>query len=246
MTSFFCPEPCRLLVTCEHARNRVPKPWRRLFAGREAVLATHRAYDPGALELARFLAASFSADLLATAVSRLLVDCNRSETNPLLFSRFARTLDRDGRKSLLALYYRPHLEAVTRKAAAVIEQGLLLVHVGVHTFTPELNGRIRHADIGLLYDPARKAEKELCGLWQTELKNRNPVLRVRRNYPYRGKTDGLPTMLRKQFPSPRYFGIELEINQRLCSGEKAVPLRQTLAESLHRTLHAFCNARAGG
>lgn len=244
MTSFSCPDPCRLLVTCEHARNRVPRPCRYLFAGREELLATHRAYDPGALELARSLAASFSADLFATAVTRLLVDCNRSESNPRLFARFARELDRDGREFLLARYYRPHLRAVTGKAKAVTGRGLLLVHVGVHTFTPELNGRIRRADIGLLYDPARKEEKEFCRSWKAELKKQDPDLHVRRNYPYLGKTDGLPAMLRKTFSSGRYIGIELEISQRLCSGTKAASLPRTLARSLHRTLHAFCSGRA--
>ena len=45
-----------LLVTCEHGGNRVPKEYRRLFAGWEPVLASHRGYDPGALTLARELA----------------------------------------------------------------------------------------------------------------------------------------------------------------------------------------------
>ncbi|HHO47738.1 MAG TPA: N-formylglutamate amidohydrolase [Desulfobacteraceae bacterium] len=242
MTNSSCPEPCRLLVTCEHARNRVPAAWRPFFAGSEAILSTHRAYDPGALAMARALAATFGADLLSASVSRLLVDSNRSETNPRVFSSFTRKLDREGRERLLARYYRPHLREVTDNVAAAVSRNLVLVHIGVHTFTPELRGRVRRADVGLLYDPAREKEKTLCGLWQKELRQREPDLLIRRNYPYLGRTDGLPTMLRRQFPASVYLGIELEVNQRLFAGKKGVALGKKIASSLHAALLIFCRA----
>ena len=40
-----------------------------------------------------------------------------------------------------------------------------------------------------------------------------PELRVRRNYPYAGKGDGLTSYLRRRFAQSDYVGIELEINQ---------------------------------
>jgi len=247
MTNSFCPEPCRLLVTCEHARNRIPAAWRPLFAGSEAVLSTHRAYDPGALALARALAGTFGAGLLSASVSRLLVDSNRSETNPRVFSAFTRKLDQGARERLLARYYRPHLKEVTDTVAAAVSRGLVLVHIGVHTFTPELRGRVRGADVGLLYDPAREPEKALCRLWQRELRQREPDLRVRRNYPYLGRTDGLPALLRKQFPAPAYLGIELEVNQRLFAATKAAALVKNIAPSLYAALLIFCrDLRSGG
>ena len=42
-----------------------------------------------------------------------------------------------------------------------------------------------------------------------------PNLRVRRNYPYAGKGDGLTSYLRQQFSPAAYVGIELEINQKI-------------------------------
>jgi predicted N-formylglutamate amidohydrolase len=236
MTHFSCPEHCRLLLTCEHAANRIPPACRHLFSGNEAILSTHRAHDPGALALARALAASFKADLLAADVSRLLVDCNRSETNPRIFSSFSRKLDRSGRERLLARYYRPHLEAVATRVAAAVNRGIVLVHIGVHTFTPVRNGRVRKTDIGLLYDPARETEKKLCERWKKELQSREPSLAVRRNYPYLGKTDGLPAILRKKFPADGYIGIELEVSQRLARGQKAACLRKVVGSSLHSAL----------
>ena len=41
-----------------------------------------------------------------------------------------------------------------------------------------------------------------------------PQLRVRRNYPYLGRADGLPTATRRRWPQDRYIGFELELNQK--------------------------------
>ena len=33
-----------------------------------------------------------------------------------------------------------------------------MIHVSSHSFTPELDGKVRRADVGLLYDPAPRGE----------------------------------------------------------------------------------------
>ncbi|MGW8161639.1 MAG: N-formylglutamate amidohydrolase [Desulfobulbales bacterium] len=238
MATFSCPEGYRLLVTCEHAGKRVPAVFQHLFAGRAEILDTHRAYDPGALDIARFLASSFKADLLSSQISRLLIDSNRSETNPRLFSQFSKKLSLSDKERLLAQYYRPYLSAVTSKTAEAVNHGYILVHVAVHTFIPELNGKKRTADIGLLYDPGRTKEKKLCARWKDELQQLDSSLRVRRNYPYLGKTDGLPTQLRRKFPPDHYLGIELEINQAISPGEKGHSLKLNISSSLNSALHS--------
>lgn len=50
---------------------------------------------------------------------------------------------------------------------------------------------------------------------------RAPELRVRRSYPYLGKTDGHATFLRRKYPTTSYVGVELEVNQALLSGADA-------------------------
>src|SRR3954454_24119921 len=72
----------RYLVTCEHGGNRIPARYRPLFAGAEALLESHRGYDPGALQLGREIAAALDAPLVSANVSRLLVDLNRSIGHP--------------------------------------------------------------------------------------------------------------------------------------------------------------------
>ena len=86
------PEPTRILISCEHGGNRAPPPYRALFAGEEGRLATHRGYDIGILPFARVLARELAAPLHAATVTRLLVDLNRSQRSPSLFSPLTRTL----------------------------------------------------------------------------------------------------------------------------------------------------------
>ncbi len=204
----------RCLVTCEHGGNRVPAAYRRYFAGHESLLATHRGYDPGALVLARRLAGALGAPLFYATVSRLVIDLNRSLGHPRLYSEATRPASPAVRREILERHYLPYRRRVEGAAAEAIAEGEKVIHLSAHSFTPELDGEVRDADIGLLYDPARPGEAELARRWQAALKDAAPELRVRRNYPYTGKSDGFTAYLRRRFPAEAYVGIELEINQK--------------------------------
>lgn len=223
-----------LLLSCEHGGPRVPAAFRALFHDAGSVLATHRGYDLGALTLARALARRTNAPLFATTVTRLLVDPNRSPRHPRVFSEFTRGLPPDGRRRLLERYHRPHRERVAGFVARRIAAGARVVHVGVHSFTPLWRGVRRSTDVGLLYDPRRRAEQRLAARWRAEIHRLAPELTVHRNQPYRGATDGLTTTLRRRHPGRGYLGIELEVNQRLLAGEspRVRALRRVLGESL--------------
>ena len=113
-----------------------------------------------------------------------------------------------------------------------------MIHVSTHSFTPELDGLVRTADVGLLYDPSRDAERDFSARWQDAIARRDPGLRVRRNYPYRGSADGLTTALRRRFPGDGYAGIELEINQRYPLADESGwrRLRRQIAAALAEAL----------
>ncbi|HXV21745.1 MAG TPA: N-formylglutamate amidohydrolase [Desulfuromonadales bacterium] len=211
-------ETYRIILSCEHGGRRIPAPYRPLFAGQDELLATHRGYDIGILPFARFLARELEAPLHAAEVSRLLVDLNRSRRSPTLFSEVTRQLPADEREAILRRYYDSYREAVTQSVAAGLRNGGVL-HLSVHSFTPELRGVVRRADIGLLYAPTQPAEAEFCRRWQATVACLDPALRVRRNYPYRGVSDCLVTTLRRQFAGERYLGVEIEVNQKLPLGE---------------------------
>jgi predicted N-formylglutamate amidohydrolase len=223
----------RLLITCEHGGNRVPPRYAARFAGQRRVLASHRGFDPGSLELARRMARQLSAPLIASTVTRLLVEVNRSPDHPRLFSEFTRPLADEEKQRLLRQYYLPHRQQVSDWVAAA-SRSRQVIHISVHSFTPVLRGSVRRADVGLLFDPRRACESQLCRLWQRQLAARAAGWRVRRNYPYLGKSDGLTTSLRKLFADERYLGIELEVNQQWVRrrGPRWQRLQQDVIESL--------------
>ena len=229
-----------LFVSCEHGGNRVPPAYQSLFLGQAELLASHRGYDPGALSLARKLASAMNAPLEACETTRLLVDLNRSRHNASLFSAPVRQLPVAEKEQLLARYYHPYRQAVSDRIGALIAVGAQVVHLSVHSFTPILHGRLRNADLGLLYDPARDQEKHFCQHWQKLLKQQAATLRVRCNYPYRGTADGLVRTLRGRFPLQDYLGIELEVNQGLLAGKKSFPgeVQSALLETLQELFAA--------
>lgn len=228
----------RLLITCEHAGNDVPKAFAPLFVGHEHLLPTHRGWDPGALRLAREMAKRFSAPLYFETTTRLLVDLNRSVGTPDLHSEVTRHLSLPGRRQILDRYYHPHRRRVDTAVATLVATRDRVVHIASHSFTPELHGHVRTADIGLLYDPGRPGEVAFCTAWLEALRKADPSLRLRRNYPYLGKSDGVAQSLRRQHAPGRYVGIELEVNQRYVEqGGPAWPkLRRTLIETLASVL----------
>ncbi len=201
------------VVTCEHGGNRIPAAYRDLFAGAGPALRTHRGYDIGALSIARAMASALSAPLFASVTSRLLIDLNRSVGHPDLYSEFTRPLPRRLRRQLLEQHYFPYRHDVEALIGNAIAGERRVLHISCHSFTPTLNGDERDADIGLLYDPARDADRTFCRHWQSALRN-VAGYRTRLNYPYSGKSDGFTTCLRRCFPADRYIGIELEINQK--------------------------------
>jgi predicted N-formylglutamate amidohydrolase len=204
-----------LVVTCEHGGNDIPPEYADAFATAGEILASHRGHDPGALELARRFAAELAAPLFHATVSRLVVELNRSRHHRALFSEFTRGLPVETQSAILATHYTPYRDAAEAEMARIInEQDAIVYHLSVHTFTPELAGQIRRADIGLLYDPRRPLERTWCDRWRQNLNSARPDLIVRRNYPYRGISDGFVTQLRRTFAADRYAGVELEVNQK--------------------------------
>lgn len=229
----------------------MPPAYRSLFAGQAELLDTHRGWDPGALLLAREMAAAFDAPLFASKTTRLLIDLNRSIGNPELYSEFTQPLPPLARREIVSRHYRPHHEPIEDWVRAAMRQGRRVVHIASHSFTPVLNDHVRTADIGLLYDPRRGSEVALSGRWLDALRHSRPELRLRRNYPYLGRSDGLTFRLRRAYPADVYAGVELEVNQQFvrAGGRPWPKLRAALIETLGSALSTspfdFPRSRAG-
>lgn len=230
------------VVTCEHAGNRIPARYRDCFANQQEALESHRGYDRGALQMAKDLARELNAPLFHSTVSRLLVDLNRSPGHRRLHADAVRRLPAEVRREILASHYAPFRSNTEKTIGHAIAAGKRVIHISSHSFTPVLDREVRTADVGLLYDPRRRSELALCEAWQSALVAREPGLRVRRNYPYTGKSDGFAAFLRHRHSAKDYIGIELEINQSLVSkdGRAWRWLRSAVIASL---VEALCTGR---
>lgn len=232
----------QLIITCEHAGNKVPVEFRHLFEHNPEVLETHRGIDIGAMELTNAISKRLGKEPYLNTVTRLLVDLNRSTQSPTLFSEFTREQPLQVREKIFEKYYRPHRKKIEEKIKQVIANGEQAIHVGVHTFTPIWENEEREVDVGFLFDPRSKAEQHFCYLWRHELSKRSPELRLKMNEPYRGTMDGFTTYLRSQFSDNNYLGLEIEVNQRFTESsleEEWQQLQEDIAESLQATVQMF-------
>ena len=235
------PVTTRFLITCEHGGKLVAPRYQPLFAGYEELLASHRGYDPGALILARQFARALHAPLVASMTSRLVVDLNRSVGHPRLHSEQIRQAPAAMRREVFDRYYRSYRGRAETIIEETLARGDRLIHISSHSFTPVLGKEVRRADIGLLYDPSRAAERMLCEHWRAALQARLPGLIVRRNYPYTGKSDGFCTYLRRRFGADRYVGVELEMNQKhvFRGGRHWQEVRGAVVGALLESVHAW-------
>jgi predicted N-formylglutamate amidohydrolase len=220
----------RVLVTCEHGGNRIPAAYAALFRGHEPLLRSHRGHDPGALATARSLARGLHAPLIFATVSRLLVELNRSPGRQFRESPIMHDAPPALRDEVCRRYYVPYRQAVEAFVHGAIARGERVVHISSHSFTPSLDGMTeRSADVGLLYDPARGGEHAFSVRWQQALARLAPDWVIRRNYPYRGRSDGVTRTLRALHADANYCGIELEVNQKHVGAGGAIPARRRAA-----------------
>ncbi|REE08574.1 putative N-formylglutamate amidohydrolase [Winogradskyella pacifica] len=221
----------KLILTCEHAGHEIPDTYKKHF-NNKAVLKTHRGYDLGALDLFQHLKPLSDASYFSTT-SRLLVELNRSLFSKQLFSEFSNGLSKNEKSEILETYYFPHRTEIEYKIAEYVKNKQHVLHLSIHSFTPNLNGEERKGDIGLLYDSRRKKEQEFCKEFKSVLLKQASNLNVRFNYPYLGKADGFTTFLRKQFPT-NYLGIEIEVNQKFVKkNTMSLKLKQTLFNTIN-------------
>ena len=203
----------KLMLTCEHASNRLPAAFKKAVPA--DVLKTHRAYDIGAVHVFRKLVKFAKPEFYCEGkYSRLFVDLNRTITNKSAFSEYYEQLDKATASKVKAqatTYWNEYRTVIEKFVKANAKKEI--IHLGIHSFTPELNGKVRNTDIGILYDPSRPQERAYANVIKEEIKRLYPAMKVRFNYPYKGTSDGLTTTLRKKF-GPRYAGIEIEINQK--------------------------------
>ena len=156
------------VIVCDHASNRIPDEYRS-FGFADDALATHIAWDPGALAVSRRLSALLDAPLLWPNVSRLVIDCNRpvdaaslivieSEGRPVPANR---NLSEAQRAERIQRVHTPYHEAI----GACLKRRHAPALIAIHSFTPVYLGKSRPWEIGIVFgDDRRLADDFIHGL----------------------------------------------------------------------------------
>ena len=182
--------PGPFVISCDHATNTVPAFVNHGDLGLpQSDMERHIAFDPGALGVARALAAALDAPVVWSNFSRLVIDPNRGEDDPTLLmklydgslipaNRYATANDLELR---LAQCYRPYHAALAKR---MLRPGAILV--SVHSFTPQLRNRPKRPwQIGILSAHDRRLSDPLLSRLA-----RQPDLIIGDNEPYVGHLPG--------------------------------------------------------
>lgn len=158
-----------LLLVADHARNALPARYGTLGLPPNE-LERHIAWDIGVEAVTRQLAAALDAPAIMASWSRLLIDPNRGEDDPTLIRQIYdravvpgnHPLSADERALRIARFYRPYHARVSETIEAVrAASGRAPMIVSIHSFTPELQGRKRPWEIGVLWDRDDRVAKPL-------------------------------------------------------------------------------------
>ena len=204
------------VLTCEHAAKRVPREYAALGLSRVA-LAGHIGWDIGARDVQRVLARELEATAVWSRVSRLLVDANRTpyeeslipvQSDGVVVPGNAHVSAAD-RKRRIRLYHEPYharVNQILERAIGAAPGNVRLL--SLHSFTPQMDGRVRDFDIGVLFD----AHVPLARAFGRALVREK--FSIRYNEPYSGY-DGLIYAPKRHGEAHDVPYVELEINNRL-------------------------------
>ena len=229
------------LIVCEHASKRIPASFGGLGLT-AAALASHIAWDPGALAVAETMFARLDATLVAQRFSRLLYDCNRPPDSPASVPAVSEIYEIPGNTGLSAAdrqaradrFYLPFRRTLADCIERRVKSGRPPVIVTVHSFTPVYKGVRREVELGILHDTdTRLADALLEGA------GAGTDLVIRRNEPY-GAADGVLHTLIEHGVSRGLLNVMLEIrNDLIADRASQTEMAEWLSRRLTRALAAL-------
>lgn len=150
---------CPLILTCEHASNKIPEKYNNLGLS-DKLLDTHIARDKGCKELTTILAKKIGCTAFLAGYSRLFIDYNRrenekslilDESDKIIISGNV-NLSKEERDYRIENFHRPYYKAIFAKIENMQKKGIKPCIFSIHSFTPQLKGGIyRPWNAGILY-----------------------------------------------------------------------------------------------
>jgi predicted N-formylglutamate amidohydrolase len=180
------------LILADHASNAIPPEFAALGMPADQ-LQRHIAYDIGIEWMTRRMAAQLGAPAVLSRFSRLLVDPNRGDDDPTLVMQVSDGAIVPGNKGISAEDIRtrmqrfslPYHGAIQKTLAQFGAAGITPAVVSLHSFTPEMKGRKRLWQVGILWDSDPRLPLPVL-----EALRREPDLVVGDNEPYDGALAG--------------------------------------------------------
>jgi predicted N-formylglutamate amidohydrolase len=147
--------PAQLLLLCDHAGNALPAAY-GLLDLEPPLFETHIAYDIGAAQVTRALAAATGAAAVLGRFSRLLIDLNRGADDPTLVMKLSDGSIIPGNRDVgpaeiakrIAQFHAPYHAAISEEIARLETPTL----ISLHSFTPAWKGEARPWEVGVLWD----------------------------------------------------------------------------------------------
>jgi predicted N-formylglutamate amidohydrolase len=200
----------------DHAGNAVPRRLGSLGLS-AAELGRHIGWDIGIGTLGTLLAARMAATFIRQTYSRLVIDCNRSATQPDAIAAISdgtpvpgnHGLTDGDRAARFAEIHEPYQAAINAELIRRDATGIPTIIVALHSFTPAMRGEARPWHIGILHDRGNlRFAQAMLSVLRAE-----PDLIVGDNEPYR--MDQIDyTIPRHAYPLARPYA-EIEIRQDL-------------------------------
>jgi predicted N-formylglutamate amidohydrolase len=186
-----CNQPGRTaaLLLCDHASAAIPVALGDLGldAGQRRL---HIAWDIGAADVTRRLAARLDVTAILSGYSRLVIDCNRQLDDPTSIPQESDGVVVPGNRGLTKAMrlqraescFWPYQRAIEAWIEARWAGGHLPVVVSMHSFTPVMGGFERPWHIGILANRDRRVAQPLL-----ESLRRSSAITVGDNEPYDGR-----------------------------------------------------------
>ncbi|MEE8409530.1 MAG: N-formylglutamate amidohydrolase [Myxococcota bacterium] len=222
-----------MIVTCEHASARIPRPLRTIPADRRW-LDTHWAIDIGAANVARELVRRTGSMGILARFSRLVCDANRPvdddlwireqvEGHPLSFNQALTEPERTRRRET---YWQAYHDTVDRQLGRALGGGSDVFLFAVHSFTPELDDETRDMELGVLFDRCAAPAKRLANLLRAS------GFRTALNEPYSG-FGGMIFSVQRHGQAHGVVYLEIEVRQDLIATPAAARvIGRRLADAL--------------
>ncbi|HEX4508229.1 MAG TPA: N-formylglutamate amidohydrolase [Alphaproteobacteria bacterium] len=174
-TALGVPNNLPFLLVCDHAGRLIPRRLGTLGVS-DGERQRHIAWDIGAAEVTRQIAARLGAFAVLQSYSRLVIDCNRDPRVPTSIATISEdtpipgneTLSQAEREQRIAEIYRPYHDRIAAELDRRQAAGIPTLLVAIHSFTPVYRGVARPWHCGMLYNRDPRLADAMMALLRAE------------------------------------------------------------------------------